>query len=105
MEWKNPIIHVVLGLWLSLASASVLATPSEGGFLGKNSVEARRVLREYVENQPVSVIWARHLSALVFLERLTGNETEALAVWAKCNLDCRKLLPQDERAALQSWHR
>lgn len=102
MERQNALVFII---WsgLLLVGLGVAQAADNGGFLGKNSVEARRILQERLEHQPKSVIWARQLSALVFLERLTGNEEAARKVWAGCDQKCRKLLPQDERQALERW--
>ncbi len=100
MERKIAAFYVVFGLFFATASFA-----DTGGFLGKNLVEARRVLRDRVAAKEKTLVWARSLSALVFLERLSGNEGEATKLWAGCDRECRKQLPSDERAALEAWQK
>jgi hypothetical protein len=101
LERKNSPLYVILALFL--VSGAVSADP--GGFLGKNIVEARRVLRERLSEEKNTLVGARALSALIFLERLSGNDDEAVKLWTTCDLKCRKLLPLDERAALETWRK
>lgn len=92
MERKSLTLYVILAC-LSHASP-VIAEPE--GFLGKNTVEARRILQNQQENSP------RHLSALAFLEYLEGNEAEARRIWEKCDQECRKDVPEAERVVLEN---
>lgn len=90
------------------AEAAVPRPALEAALQSENYLASRRLLMAVIEKpspkeKTKARDWSRALLALISLERLMGEESEAKKLFARCGRACAEVVEASEWQAIRKW--
>lgn len=84
-------------------AVSVESALNRGNYISTKRVLLEAVKKPRPKGSAAAMEWNRALIALISLERLMGDDSEAKKQFSRCDSNCVKILSQQEWSSLRTW--